>query len=67
MDINKIKIAIDTGDLQRAKNMLDSVEKQANKTDKSVSGLSGSFISLKGAVATVATSAVISNYIKIPL
>ena len=64
MDVEKIKIAIDTGDLQRAKDMLDKVGNQAQKTDKSVGGLTSSFVSFRGAVAAVATSAVISNYIK---
>lgn len=64
MDISKIKIAIDTGDLQKAKDMLDKVEGQAKKTDSSVKGLSDSFLSVKTAVAAVATSAVISNYFK---
>ena len=64
MDIEKIKIAIDTGDLQRAKNELDKVEKSAKSVDKSLGGLTNSMMSFKGVVATVATSAVISNYIK---
>ena len=64
MDIEKIKIAIDTGDLQRAKTELDKVEKSAKSVDKSVGGLTSSFVSFRGAVAAVATSAVISNYIK---
>ena len=64
MDIEKIKIAIDTGDLQRAKNELDKVEKSAKSVDKSVGGLTNSLVSFRGAVAAVATSAVISNYIK---
>ena len=64
MDIEKIKIAIDTGDLQRAKTELDKVEKSAKSVDKSVGGLTNSMMSFKGVVATVATSAVISNYIK---
>jgi len=64
MDIEKIKIAIDTGDLQKAKNQLDQLEKQSVKTDKSVKGLGDSFLSFKGVVASIATGAVISNYIK---
>lgn len=64
MDIEKIKIAIDTGDLQRAKNELDKVEKSAKSVDKTVGGLTNSLVSFRGAVAAVATSAVISNYIK---
>ena len=64
MDIEKIKIAIDTGDLQRAKNELDKVDKSAKSVDKSVGGLTNSMMSFKGVVATVATSAVIGNYIK---
>lgn len=65
MDIEKIKIAIDTGDLQRAKNELDKVEKSAKSVDKSVGGITNSLMSFKGAVAAVATSAVISNYVKL--
>lgn len=65
MDIEKIKIAIDTGDLQRAKNELDKVEKSAKSVDKSLGGLTNSLVSFKGAVAAVATSAVISNYVKL--
>lgn len=65
MDIEKIKIAIDTGDLQRAKNELDKVEKSAKSVDKGVSGLTNSFTSLRGVVATVAGAAVISNFIRL--
>lgn len=64
MDIEKIKIAIDTGDLQRAKNELDKVEKSAKSVDKSVGGITNSLMSFKGAVAAVATNAVITNLIK---
>ena len=64
MDVEKIKIAIDTGDLQRAKDMLDKVGNQAQKTDKAVTSLGGSFTSFKGVVATIATNAVITNLIK---
>lgn len=64
IDVSAIKIKIDTGDLQTAKNALDKLESQAKKTDSSVKGLSDSFLSVKTAVAAVATSAVISNYIK---
>jgi tape measure domain-containing protein len=65
MDIEKIKIAIDTGDLQRAKNELDKVEKSAKSVDKSVGGLTNSLVSFRGAVSAVAASAVISNYVKL--
>ena len=64
MDVERIRIAIDTGDLQRARDMLDRLGSQAQRTDRSVSGLTSSFVSFRGAVAAVATSAVISNYIK---
>lgn len=53
MDIEKIKIAIDTGDLQRAKDMLDQTSDKAKKTDNAVSGLSNRFFDLKSAIAGV--------------
>ena len=64
MNIESIKIAIDTSDLNRAKSGLDKVEKSAKSVDKSVGGLTNSMMSFKGVVATIATSAVISNLIK---
>lgn len=51
MDISKIKIAIDTGELQKAKDLLTQLEGQAKKTDKSVGGVSDRFIGLGSAIA----------------
>lgn len=65
MDVSKIKIAIDTGDINKAKNELDKLEGQAKKTDKSVSGLSSRFLDLKTAVAAIAASEILTGYIKL--
>lgn len=64
MDIESIKIKVDTSDLSKAKSSLESVENSAKKVDKSVSGLTDSFFSLKGVIASVATTAVIGNLVK---
>lgn len=64
MDAESLKIKIDTSDLNKAKSGLDNVEKSAKSVDKSLGGLTTSLVSFRGAVAAVATSAVISNYIK---
>lgn len=64
MNLEAIRIAIDTGELEKAKKLLGDVENQAKKTDKGISSLTDSFFSFKGVIATIATSAVISNLIK---
>lgn len=64
MDTESLKIKIDTSDLAKAKQGLDNVDKSAKNVDKSLSSVTNSLMSFKGAVAAVATSAVISNYIK---
>lgn len=64
IDVEKIKIAIDVGELQKAKDMLDKLEGQAKKTDKSVSGLSTSFFDLKSAIAGVSAYQLAANFVK---
>jgi len=64
IDVEKIKIAIDTGELQKAKDMLDGLEKQGQKTDKTVKGLGSSFFSLGTAIASVSVYQMAQNFIK---
>lgn len=63
MNIESIKIAIDTGELQKAKDMLTQLENQGAKTDKSVKGLGSSFLDLKGAIAGVSLYQVSKQFI----
>lgn len=64
MNLEAIRIAIDTGELEKAKKLLGDVENQAKKTDKGVSGLTDSFFSFKGVIASVVSTALIGNLIK---
>lgn len=63
IDIESIKIKIDTGELQKAKDMLTQLENQGTKTDKSVKGLGSSFLDLKGAIAGVSLYQVTKQFI----
>ena len=63
MNIESIKIAIDTGELQKAKDMLTQLENQGAKTDKSVKGLGSSFLDLKGAIAGISLYQVSKQFI----
>lgn len=64
MDINSLKIAIDTRDAITAKDNLDKLGKSSKDLDSNVSKAVQSLSSFKGIIATIATGAVISNYIK---
>ena len=63
MNIESIKIAIDTGELQKAKDMLTQLENQGAKADKSVKGLGSSFLDLKGAIAGISLYQVSKQFI----
>lgn len=64
MDINSLKIAIDTRDAITAKDNLDKLGKSSKDLDNNVSKAVQSLSSFRGIIATIATGAVISNYIK---
>lgn len=65
MEISSLKIQIDTRDALTAKTNLDKLDKSISKTEMTASKVSRGFGTLQTAIASIATSATIGQFVKL--